>query len=91
MYRYISKKSDGTLITYVFDTAREAYKHCVPEDKTDWHIMLLPEVLKRLEVKDLRAVLVSYDLISNVTTTTHYIQYLTDGSPTPLPHLEWPV
>lgn len=93
MFRFISKKSDGTLISYVFGNAREAYQHCVAEDETFWHRMLYPPVLELLN-KGEAFVLVSYDEKNNNNPsqvfTANYIQALPDGHKTPFPELPMP-
>lgn len=93
MFRYICKKSDGSLLSYVFNSDHEAYKHCVPEDSNHWHIKLFPIVQQQLNIGGSDAVLVSYDEdhpTVNHVYTAHYIQLLTDGYTTPFPDLVMP-
>jgi|LauGreDrversion2_6_1035139.scaffolds.fasta_scaffold149613_2 hypothetical protein len=91
MYRFISKKTDGTLISYVFSTLLEAYKHCKPEDESLWHRMLYNGVFDKFEHGE-QLVLVSWDDPdeSNPVTTANYIQFLSEGFATPFPHLPEP-
>ena len=91
MYRFISKKTDGTLISYVFSTLLEAYKHCKPQDESLWHRMLYNGVFDKFEHGE-QLVLVSWDDPdeTNPVTTANYIQFLSEGFTTPFPHLPEP-
>ena len=91
MYRFISKKNNGTLISYVFNTLLEAYTHCKAEDETLWHRMLYNAVYNTFKDGE-RLLLVSWDEASpnNPVTTANYIQFLNEGFTTPFPQLPDP-
>lgn len=93
MFRFISKKSDGTVISFVFGTAHEAYKHCISYDETFWHRMLYPPVLELLNAGQ-ALVLVSHDEKDannpSQVFTANYIQALPEGHKTPFPELPMP-
>lgn len=93
MFRFISKKSDGSLISFVFGNMHEAYKHCVPEEKATWHIMMYYAVKECFD-KGEALVLVSYDDyemdVAGSIYTANYIQHLTDGYKTTFPELPIP-
>ena len=91
MYRFISKKNNGTLISYVFNTLLEAYTHCKAEDEALWHRMLYNAVYNTFKDGE-RLLLVSWDEASpnNPVTTANYIQFLNEGMRTPFPQLPDP-
>lgn len=91
MYRFISKKSNGTLISHVFSTLLEAYTHCKAEDESLWHRMLYHAVHTLFEDGE-TLLLVSWDDPdeTNPVTTANYIQFLNEGLTTPFPQLPEP-
>ncbi len=95
MYRFIKIKSDGTRYVEHLEMLRNAYRLCIPEDQTHWHIKMWPAFLNEFNssATPYDVILVSYDDTPNSegVTTACYIQSIPMGPNTPYPTLNMPL
>ena len=95
MYRVIVQKSDGQQVLEHLVHLRNAYRVCVPEDQTHWHIKMWSAFLAEFNATAVphAAILVSYNDTPDHdgVTTAYYIQSIPLGPNTPVSFLQLPL
>ena len=95
MYRVITLRNNGQLNTELYGDLHLAYQACLPNNNTDWHIMLYHAVAERLNNNN-TLVTVSYNYphnnnLINYIYEARWIEFLPNASIfTPFPALLMP-
>ena len=78
MFRVIRMQNDGNASTELFDTFRDAYHSCVPEDMQNWHLKMYAPTMQELNVIGARPVVVSYNEDQNLLIA-YWIEVIVAG------------